>query len=101
MTLGCSGLRNGQSRVISFVSTPWHSIHHRSSTGARGALFCCPVPRPGGTGMVRFLLSPAPPGSTMETITRQEAPTMEDMNKPVANPELLAAVERMNRENSR
>ena len=26
---------------------------------------------------------------------------MEDMNKPVANPELLAAVERMNRENSR
>lgn len=26
---------------------------------------------------------------------------MEDMNKPVANPELVAAVERMNRENSR
>jgi len=26
---------------------------------------------------------------------------MEDMNKPVTNPELLAAVERMNRENSR
>lgn len=26
---------------------------------------------------------------------------MEDMNKPVANPELMAAVERMNRENSR
>ena len=26
---------------------------------------------------------------------------MEDMNKPVANPDLLAAVERMNRENSR